>query len=166
MYNYIINLGGSVPMKIAIGSDHAGYVLKAHLLEHLQDNGIDVDDFGGQSPEKIDYPVAGERVADAVATGGYDKGILVCGTGVGMSITANKVPGIRAVVCSEPYSARMSREHNDANILCLGERVLGAGLAVEILDAWLSAQFEGGRHASRVAIITEVEQKHVKSGNL
>ncbi len=147
-------------MKIAIGSDHAAYGLKEHLTEHMRERGHEVTDLGGFAPEPIDYPVAGARVAEAVAKGEYDKGVILCGSGVGISISANKVPGIRAVVCSDAYSARMSREHNDANILAMGERVVGPGLAADILDAWLAAEFEGGRHARRVALISELERKY------
>lgn len=146
-------------MKIAIGSDHAGYQLKAFLTEYIQSQGHHCENLGGFAPERIDYPVAGERVARAVASGEYDKGVLICGSGVGISIAANKVPGIRTVVCSEPYSAKMAREHNDANILAMGERVVGQELAAMILDAFLQAEFEGGRHAKRVALITEIENR-------
>ena len=149
-------------MKIAVGSDHAAYALKDHLTQHLHKRSVEVVDFGGFAPERIDYPVAGERVANAVASGECDLGLILCGSGVGISIAANKVPGIRAVVCSEAYSAIMSREHNNANILAMGERVVGFGLAVTILDSWLDAEFEGGPHAGRVDIISEIECKHFK----
>lgn len=147
-------------MKIAIGSDHAGYALKDHLKAHMEGRGIQVEDLGGFDPEPIDYPVAGLRVAKAVAAGDYDLGVLICGTGVGISISANKVRGIRAVVCSEPYSAVLSRRHNNSNILALGARVVGDELAVMILDQWLDAEFEGGRHARRVGLIGEIEQEY------
>ena len=146
-------------MKLAFGSDHAGYQLKAHLMEHLQNKGFECTDLGGFCPERIDYPVAGERVARAVAAGEYEKGIIICGSGVGISISANKVPGIRCVVCSEPYSAKMSIEHNDANILAMGERVVGAELACLIADTWLESVFEGGRHAQRVDLIRGIEER-------
>ena len=149
-------------MKIAVGCDHAAYALKDHLTQHLHKRDVEVVDFGGFAPERIDYPIAGERVANVVAGGECDLGLILCGSGVGISIAANKVPGIRAVVCSEPYSAIMSREHNNANILAMGERVVGFGLAVTILDSWLDAEFEGGRHARRVDIISEIERKHFK----
>lgn len=149
-------------MKIAIGSDHAGYKLKAHLKNYLEENNIEYHDFGGYEPERIDYPLAGEAVADAVAGGEYDRGILICGSGVGISIAANKVPGIRAVVCSEPYSALLSREHNDSNVLCMGERVVGSELAVMILRTWLAGEYEGGRHQKRVDLIAQIEKKHSK----
>lgn len=147
-------------MKIAIGSDHAGYVLKDHLKAHMEGRGIQVEDLGGFDPEPIDYPVAGLRVAKGVAAGDYDLGVLICGTGVGISISANKVRGIRAVVCSEPYSAVLSRRHNNSNILALGARVVGDELAVMILDQWLDAEFEGGRHARRVGLIGDIEQEY------
>jgi ribose 5-phosphate isomerase B len=147
-------------MKIAIGSDHAGYELKEYLTGHLQKRGIEAVNLGGFKPERMDYPVIGERVAGAVARGEYSKGVLICGSGVGISISANKVPGIRAVVCSEPYSAMMSRLHNDSNILAMGERVVGKELAVMILDAWLDTEFEGGRHADRVGLIHGIEEKY------
>lgn len=149
-------------MKIAFGSDHAGYNLKAYLTEYLTGKGHTCENLGGFAPERIDYPVAGERVAEAVVAGEYDKGILICGTGVGISIAANKVPGVRAVVCSEPYSAKMAREHNNANILAMGERVVGQELAAMIADIFLAADFEGGRHAGRVDLITGIENKHSK----
>ncbi len=146
-------------MKIAIGSDHAGYILKAHLMEHLEKKGIAYENLGGFAPESIDYPVAAERVAEAVKAGRFDLGVLVCGSGIGVAIAANKVRGIRAAVCSEPYSAKMAREHNNANILTMGERVVGPDLATMILDAFLSAQFEGGRHARRVDLISDMETR-------
>lgn len=149
-------------MKIAVGSDHAGYELKDHLMAHLEERGIECVNLAGFKPDRCDYPVAGETVAKAVASGEYDKGLIICGSGVGISISANKVPGIRAVVCSEPYSAKMSRAHNDANILAMGERVVGKELAVMILDAWLDTEFEGGRHAARVDMIRDLEQSYNK----
>ncbi len=145
-------------MNIAIGSDHAGYELKDYLKKHLEAQGHEVTDFGGFAPEAIDYPVAGGRVAEAVAAGRHEYGVLICGTGVGISIAANKVHGVRAVVCSEPYSAVMSRRHNNSNVLALGARVVGTELAAMILDQWLAAEFEGGRHARRVGLIAEMEE--------
>lgn len=138
---------------IAIGNDHAGYRLKLAVARHLRDGGHDVVDLGHHSDDSADYPVYGRRVAEAVARGEAERGIVICGTGVGISIAANKVSGIRCVCCSEPYSATLSRQHNDTNVLALGSRVLGAGLALTIVDAWLAAEFEGGRHAARVALI-------------
>lgn len=144
-------------MKIAIGCDHVGYELKLKVIEHLKEKGYQVEDFGTNSTDRTDYPIYGEAVARAVAKGECEKGIVICGTGVGISISANKVRGIRAVVCSEPYSALLSRQHNDTNILAFGARVVGLDLALMIVDAWLSGEYEGGRHARRVAMIQEIE---------
>ena len=146
-------------MKIAIGCDHVGYELKGKVIEHLKEKGIECVDFGTNSAERTDYPIYGEAVAHAVADAKCDKGILICGTGVGISLSANKVKGIRAVVCSEPYSALLSRQHNDTNILAFGSRVVGLGLALMIVDAWLSGEFEGGRHQRRIDMIAEIENK-------
>jgi ribose 5-phosphate isomerase B len=147
-------------MKIAVGCDHVGYELKGRILQHLKELGMEYHDFGTDSAERTDYPIFGEKVADAVASGAYDRGIVICGTGVGISIAANKVPGIRAVVCSEPYSALLSRQHNNSNILGLGARVVGGDLALMILDAWLKGEYEGGRHQRRLDLIAEIEKKH------
>lgn len=138
---------------IAIGCDHVGFELKTHVIDHLQKKGHSVKDFGTYSTERTDYPVFGKAVAEAVTNGDCEKGILICGTGVGISIAANKVKGIRAVVCSEPYSALLSRQHNDTNILAFGSRVVGRDLALMIVDAWLGGEFEGGRHQKRVESI-------------
>ena len=146
-------------MKIAIGCDHVGYELKGKVIEHLKEKGIEVKDFGTNSTERTDYPIYGEAVVNAVASKEFDKGILICGTGVGISLAANKVNGIRAVVCSEPYSALLSRQHNDTNILAFGARVVGLDLALMIVDAWLSGTYEGGRHARRVQMISDIEEK-------
>ncbi len=140
-------------MRLAIGSDHAGLALKQKLLEHLANTGHQLQDVGTHSADSTDYPNYAKAVATQVAGGEADLGVLVCGTGQGMAMTANKVAGIRAAVCADTFSAHATREHNDANVLCIGDRVVGAGLAVEILDAFLGAQFEGGRHARRVALI-------------
>lgn len=145
-------------MKIAVGSDHAAFEFKREILSHLDELGVEYEDFGTYSAERADYPVFGEIVARKVASREFDKGMLFCGTGVGISISANKVKGIRAVVCSEPYSARLSRMHNDSNILCLGARVVGPDLAKFIVDEWLKAEFEGGRHQGRIDLITKIEQ--------
>ena len=147
-------------MKIGIGCDHVGYELKGKVTEHLRELGHEVVDFGTNSSERTDYPIYGEAVARAVANGTCEKGILICGTGVGISLAANKVHGIRAVVCSEPYSALLSRRHNDTNILAFGARVVGADLALMIVDAWLSGVYEGGRHAKRVQMIADIEAKN------
>ena len=141
-------------MKIAIGSDHVGYELKGKVIAHLK-----VKDFGTNSTERTDYPIYGEAVANAVASKEFDKGILICGTGVGISLAANKVNGIRAVICSEPYSALLSRQHNDTNILAFGARVVGLDLALMIVDTWLSGVYEGGRHARRVQMISDIEER-------
>ena len=138
---------------IAIGCDHVGFELKTHIIDHLQKQGHSIKDFGAHSTERTDYPIFGKAVANSVANQECEKGILICGTGVGISIAANKVHGIRAVVCSEPYSALLSRQHNDTNILAFGARVVGRDLAIMIVDAWLSGEFEGGRHQNRINII-------------
>lgn len=144
-------------LRIATGSDHAGFALKQALLQHLQDRGVAVTDLGTHAAERCDYPDYGAKVARAVASGQADLGLLVCGTGVGMAIAANKVAGVRAAVVSDTFSARATRQHNNANVLCLGERVVGVGLARDLVDAFLDADFEGGRHADRVAKITALE---------
>ena len=147
-------------MKIGIGCDHVGYELKGKVTEHLRELGYEVVDFGTNSSERTDYPIYGEAVARAVVSGACEKGILICGTGVGISLAANKVHGIRAVVCSEPYSALLSRRHTDTTILAFGARVVGADLALMIVDAWLSGVYEGGRHAKRVQMIADIEAKN------
>ncbi|EKZ0239959.1 ribose 5-phosphate isomerase B [Listeria monocytogenes] len=147
-------------MKIAIGNDHVGIELKPVIVAYLQNLGHEVDDFGAFSNERTDYPEYGKKVAESVAAGKSDLGILICGSGVGISIAANKVNGIRAVVCSEPYSAKLSREHNNTNILAFGSRVVGAELAKMIVQNWLDAEFEGGRHAKRVEMIARIEDEN------
>lgn len=147
-------------MKIAIGCDHVGFELKDRLIRHLEEKGIQYHDYGTYNTGRTDYPIYGEAVANAVVGGECDRGLLICGTGVGISIAANKVPGIRAVVCSEPYSALLSRQHNDSNILAMGARVVGGDLALMILDAWLSGEYQGGRHQKRVDLIAQIERKH------
>jgi ribose 5-phosphate isomerase B len=144
-------------MKVAIGCDHIAISLKTELKNYLDQRGIEYCDFGTYSEERTDYPIYAEKVARAVATGEYERGILLCGTGVGMAISANKIPGIRAVVCSEPYSAAMSRSHNNTNILCMGIRVVGPGLATLILEEWLDTVYEGGRHQRRLDMIAGLE---------
>jgi ribose 5-phosphate isomerase B len=143
--------------RIAIGSDHVGYALKEAVKSYLEEQGIEFSDIGAHSAERTDYPLFGKQVARMVASGEAASGILICGTGIGMSITANKVPGIRAAACSEPYSAALARQHNDANILAFGARVVGEGLALMIVETWLKSEFEGGRHARRVELIAQVE---------
>lgn len=150
-------------MKIAVASDHAGYSLKTSILAFLKENGYAFEDFGTYKSERADYPEFGEKACRAVVSGGCDRAILVCGTGVGMSITANKIRGIRAVVCSEAYSAILSREHNDSNVLALGGRVVGEGLANHIVESWLKAAFQGGRHADRIKMISKIEEENQRA---
>ncbi|MBQ8027225.1 MAG: ribose 5-phosphate isomerase B [Clostridia bacterium] len=138
---------------IAIGCDHVGFELKNHIIDHLQSKGYSIKDFGAHSNERTDYPIFGKAVAQALISGECEKGILICGTGVGISIAANKVKGIRAVVCSEPYSALLSRQHNNTNILAIGSRVVGKDLALMIVDEWLSGEYEGGRHQKRIDML-------------
>ena len=147
-------------MKIGIGNDHSALELKAEIIGFLKENGYEIVDFGTNSTESCDYPIYGEKVARAVAAGEVEKGILICGTGLGISLAANKVEGIRAVVCSEPFTAKMSRAHNNCNILALGARVVGAELAKMIVDTWLSTEFEGGRHQRRVDMIMDIEKRN------
>lgn len=136
--------------KIAIGSDHGGFNLKGTIIKHLESKGYEVQDFGTYSTESCDYPVYAKAVANSVAKGENEKGILVCGSGIGVSIVANKVKGIRAALCHESHSAMLSRLHNDANVLCLGERITGESLALDIVDVWLKSEYEGGRHQRRI----------------
>lgn len=146
-------------MKIAIGNDHAGLQLKQALIPFLEEKGIAIEDVGTNSPESFPYAVSGYRVAKLVAKGAVDKGILICGTGVGISLAANKVKGIRACVCSDTATARLTRQHNDSNILSLGARIVGLELAKDIVTAWLNAEFEGGRHQARIDMIAEIEER-------
>ena len=148
--------------KIAIASDHAGRELKDDLIDYLKELGAQVVDMGVNSNASVDYPDYGSPLAGKVSTGEIDKGVLICGTGIGMSILANKFKGVRAALVSDVYSARMSREHNDANVLVIGGRIVGKGLAREILKTWLETKFEGGRHQRRLDKITEVENRTVK----
>ena len=145
-------------MRIALGSDHGGVHLKEHLKEYLTKKNLEVVDCGTYSEASCDYPDIAVKVCDAINCGDVEKGILVCGTGIGISIAANKVVGIRAALCGDVFSALMSREHNDANVVWLGERVLGIGLAEMIVDTWLGGEFAGGRHANRVAKIMALEE--------
>ncbi len=144
---------------IAIGSDHAAFFLKEEIKAYVSLQGHNVKDFGTFNSDAVDFSDIGIAVAESIARGECEKGLLFCGTGVGMSITANKVKGIRAVVCTEPYSAKLSREHNDTNVLCLGGRVVGPELAKMIVDIWLKSAFEGGRHARRMGKITAYEKE-------
>ncbi len=146
-------------MNIAIGSDHVGYPLKLKVIEHLAALGHTAVDVGHDNEERCDYPVYGERVAHAVVTHQCDLGILICGTGIGISLAANKVHGIRCAVCSESYSAMMARSHNDANIIAFGARVVGLDVALQIVDTFLTTAFEGGRHQRRVDMLAQIEEK-------
>ena len=137
-------------MKIAMACDHGGSRLKNVLKEYLLDNGYEVEDFGTNSEDSCDYPDYAGKAAKAVASGACDKGVVVCGTGIGVSITANKVNGIRCALCHDVFSAKATRAHNDSNMIAMGQRVIGEGLALEILKAWLSTEFEGGRHVQRI----------------
>ncbi len=147
-------------MKIALGNDHTALELKAIVKQHLIDRGCEVLDLGTNSPERCDYPVYGEKVALAVKNKQADLGVLICGTGVGISLAANKVEGIRAAVCSDAYTAKMCRAHNDANILAFGARVIGSDTAKMLVDEFLNTEFEGGRHAGRVEMISEIEKRN------
>lgn len=149
-------------MKIAIGNDHAGINLKPAVIDYLVKNGFEYEDFGTYTKDSCNYAIYGRKVAEAVASGECDRGILICGTGIGMSIVANKVPKIRCAHCHDVFSAKATRKHNDANVLAFGERVIGAGLALEIVDAFLHTEFEGGRHSERIAYITETESFYNK----
>lgn len=146
-------------MKIAMGNDHTAIELKETIKVHLEKRGIEVLDLGTNSTESCDYPVYGEAVGRAVAGGDADLGIVICGTGLGISLAANKVKGIRACVCSEPYTARLSRMHNNCNVLAFGARVVGDEMAKMITDEWLDASFEGGRHQRRVDLLMEIENR-------
>ena len=147
-------------MKIGIGNDHTAVEYKRIIAQYIRDTyGYDVVNYGTDSADSFDYPIAGEAVANAVAKGEVDLGIAICGTGIGISLAANKVRGIRCAVCSEPYSAQLSRRHNDSNMLAFGARVVGIELAKMIVDAWLTASFEGGRHQRRVDLIMAIEAR-------
>ncbi len=145
-------------MKIAIASDHGGRELKEEIVALLKEKGIDVMDYGADNPESVDYPDYGIKVAKAVSKGTVDRGILSCGTGIGMSIVANKFPDVRAALCTNMYTARMSRLHNDANVLVLGGRTLEKEVALLMVEAWLKTEFEGGRHQRRLDKIKELEK--------
>ena len=146
-------------VKIAIGNDHSAVEMKNEIMEHLKAKGYEVINLGTDSHESCDYPVYGEKVGRAVVSGEADLGIAICGTGLGISLAANKVKGVRACVCSEPYTARMSRLHNDANVLAFGARVIGPELAKMIVDVWLETEFEGERHQRRVNMIMDIEKR-------
>lgn len=152
-------------MKIGIGNDHVAYQLKLAIKAHLEAAGHEVVDYGHHSAERTDYPIYGRRVGEAVSSGEVERGIVICGSGVGISIAANKVHGVRCVCCSEPYSAKLSRQHNDTNMLAFGARVVGDELAKMIVDCWLEGEFEGGRHAARVRQLTETEARWPPGGH-
>lgn len=149
-------------MKIALGFDHGGVVYKEELISYLEKNGFDYEDFGTYSTESCDYPVYAEKVAKAVASGKFDRGILICGTGIGMSIAANKVKGIRASCANDIYSARMTRMHNDSNILTMGARVIGLSVMLEIVDTYLHTDYIGSYHKKRLDKIAELEENFGK----
>lgn len=142
-------------MKVIIASDHGGFNLKSAVVKNLKNNGIDVTDFGPDNTDSVDYPDYAKPAAEKVAGGEYDRGILICGTGIGMSIAANKVKGIRCALVHDTFSAHATREHNNSNMLAMGERVIGQGLAEDIVNIWLNTEYEGGRHETRVCKIEE-----------
>ncbi len=144
---------------IAIGSDHGGYLLKEEIKKHLKEKGYEFKDFGTDSTASCDYPVYAEKVCHAVQSGECEKGILICGTGIGMSMCANKCKGIRAAVCGDHFSAEFTRKHNNANVLCLGARVIGAGVAMQLVDIFLTTEYEGGRHEKRVEMMMQLENE-------
>ena len=146
-------------MKIGIGNDHAAVDMKFEIVKYLEEAGYEVINYGTDTHESCDYPEYGAKVARAVASGELDRGILICVTGVGISLAANKIRGIRAVVCSEPSTARLSRMHNDTNVLAFGARIVGVETAKDIVDAWLGADFEGGRHQRRVDMLMKLEEE-------
>ncbi|MCI8651389.1 MAG: ribose 5-phosphate isomerase B [Oscillospiraceae bacterium] len=153
-------------MKIAIGNDHAAVEMKNEIKAHLEAKGIEVVNVGVDTTESCNYPVMGYKVARLVADGQVDGGVLICGTGVGISLAANKVKGIRACVCSDPYTAKLSKQHNNTNIVAFGARVIGIETAKMIVDEWLGARFEGGRHQGRLDMIAEIEDsQHLKAAD-
>ena len=149
-------------MKLAIGCDEAAYSLKMVLIKHLEQKGIEVVDYGAEAGETVLYPDVAWKVAKAVADGEFERAILVCGTGIGMAMTANKVPGVRAAVCHDPYSAERSRKSNNAQIMCMGERVIGVELAKSLVDIWLECDFAGGGSAPKVDRMMEIESRYKK----
>lgn len=151
-------------MRIAIGSDHIGLPLKDVVRDYLAARGVEVVDFGVHTPDPVDYPEIAHKVALAVAEGGFERGVLVCGTGIGMAIVANKVPGVRAAQCHDPYSAERARGSNDAQVLTMGARVIGSEVAKKIIDAWLSMEFQGGTSAPKVAQINRIDSLYRKAG--
>ena len=147
-------------MKLAIGSDHGGFALKEAIKDYLLNNGYEVEDFGCFSEESVDYPDFALKVAKAVSCGEFERGILICGTGIGISIAANKVKGVRAALCHDGLTARLAKQHNNANILCMGGRTTGVETAKDIVDNWLNSEFEGGRHLRRINKIKDIEEKN------
>ena len=144
---------------LAIGCDHGGYELKKEIIAYLEKEGVACKDFGCDSTESVNYPVYAKKVCEAIQSGECYRGILVCGTGIGMSMAANKHPGIRAACCSDTFSARFTRMHNDANVLCMGARVVGEGLAFDLADLFLTTEYEGGRHQIRVDMLNELDKR-------
>ncbi|ETP71566.1 ribose 5-phosphate isomerase B [Lachnospiraceae bacterium JC7] len=144
-------------MKLVIGNDHAAVDMKNEIKQYLEEKGIEIIDVGTNSTDSFNYPISGYRVGKMVAEGKVDGGIAICGTGVGISLACNKVDGVRACCCSEPYSAEMSKRHNNSNVVCFGARVIGIETAKQIVDAWINAKFEGGRHGNRVDMIMEIQ---------
>lgn len=149
-------------MKIAIAADHGGFTLKETIKKKLESMGLEFHDFGSYSEESVDYPDYGIQVAEAVARDEYQRGILICGTGLGMSIVANKVPGVRCALLHDSFSAKATREHNDTNVMAMGARVIGPGLAEEIVELWLTTDFSGGRHQARLDKIADIETRYGK----
>ena len=152
--------------KIALASDHGGFNLKESVIAHLLNTGWEVDDLGPHSGDSVDYPDYGIKLAEAVAEKKVDRGIVICGTGIGMSIVVNRYPGIRGTLCSDVFTAKLCREHNDSNILIMGGRVIGKGLAAEIVNTWLNTPFEGGRHQRRLDKINQIDASLKTKGNL
>ncbi|MBE6002619.1 MAG: ribose 5-phosphate isomerase B [Lachnospiraceae bacterium] len=151
-------------MKLVIGNDHAAVDMKNEIKQYLEEKGIEIVDVGTNSTDSFNYPISGYRVGKMVAEGKVDGGIAICGTGVGISLACNKVDGVRACCCSEPYSAEMSKRHNNSNVICFGARVIGIETAKQIVDAWINAKFEGGRHGNRVDMIMEIQDtQHLKA---
>lgn len=146
-------------MKIALGSDHAGFPLKEEIKKYLEEKGIEYVDCGAYDTSSVDYPLQAEKTCEKIVSGECDRGILCCGTGIGISMAANKVNGIRAACCTDYFSAKYTRLHNDANVLCMGARVIGAGAALELVEVFLNTEFEGGRHQRRVDQLTDIEKR-------
>lgn len=148
-------------MKVYLGSDHAGFALKSKVAAKVQSLGYETEDLGPYTEERVDYPVYGRKVGEKVADDPNSRGIVICGSGIGISIAANKVPGVRAALCGDPLSAKLCREHNDANVLAMGARIIGEALAMEIVENFLGTEFEGGRHQHRVDLLTAMDQKRL-----